>query len=349
LEDNVGKVFNALQKADQETTVAREKEAVAAEVPETESVTQPPASPEAAQAAPGEQAESVPVEPVASAPIEDEEPGPVAQAAAEEARVVKEHVAPEPERKKAKTKAPQHAPAAMQRNDWDERLTQAAAAGGTVAESFRALRTRILHPESGQTIRNILVTSASPGEGKSFVCANLGICFAQGVDNQGLLVDCDLRKPALAKLFGLANDHGLVNYLRDREDLSSLIHETGVDQLRIVPAGPPPVNPAELLGSDVMQHLVEELGSRYDDRIVLFDSPPMHAAAETSILAKHVDAVVLVVRSGGSRREYVQSVVDQIGKEKIIGIVFNAYTTTLLDNKMFGAYEYQYKAYYGEQ
>ena len=236
----------------------------------------------------------------------------------------------------------------MERCDWDERLIKAMAARGAVAESFRALRTRILHPESGKPLRNILITSASPGEGKSFVCANLGISFAQGVDNQSLLVDCDLRKPSLGKLLGVSNEKGLVNYLRDEETLSNLIVDVGVDQLRIIPAGPPPVNPAELLGSSIMERLIEELGSRYDDRIVLFDSPPLHAAAETSILAKHVDAVVLVVRSGGSRREYVQSLVEQIGKEKIIGVVFNAYTSTLLDNKMFGSYQNQYGDYYGE-
>jgi exopolysaccharide/PEP-CTERM locus tyrosine autokinase len=229
--------------------------------------------------------------------------------------------------------------------DWDERLTIASLLNASVMEQFRTLRTRILHPAEGVPPRTVLVTSATPGEGKSFVCANLGISFAQGVDHHGLLVDADLRKPTLAKLFGHPNDFGLVNYLRDMENLEELITGTGVDTLSILPAGPPPVNPAELLGSESMASLILELGTRYEDRVVIFDSPPLHAAAETVILAKHVDAVVLVVRWGTSRREHVQALVERIGPKKIIGVVFNAYRSTLVDNKVFGEYEYQRYSY----
>lgn len=239
--------------------------------------------------------------------------------------------------------------ASLNQGDWDERLTIASSLNTSVMESFRNLRTRILHPAEGSPPRTILVTSATPGEGKSFVCANLGISFAQGVDHYGLLVDADLRKPSLAKLFGHDNDYGLVNYLRDGRPLEELITPVGVDKLTILPAGPPPVNPAELLGSESMARLVDELGSRYNDRIVIFDSPPLHVAAETIILAKYVDAVVLVVRWGASRREHVKALVDRIGREKIIGVLFNAYKTTLVDNKVFGDYEYQRDYTYAEE
>ena len=237
----------------------------------------------------------------------------------------------------------------LQYGDWDERLTLAATVTGPVAESFRTLRTRILHPLAGTSPRTLLVTSAAPGEGKSFVCANLGISLAQGVDQHGLLVDADLRKPSLARLFGYPNDRGLVNYLRDKQDLGSLMTGVGVDKLRIIPAGLSPVNPAELLGSESMADLVAELRSRYEDRMVIFDSPPLRAAAETAILAKHVDAVVLVVRWGASRREHVQALVEQVGKEKIVGVVFNAYQSTVFDSRVFGAYEYQKDYYYGDK
>ena len=280
--------------------------------------------------------------------------------AGEEATVTRETdpVLPEqqPVSKEKKEKIPrQHSrkrkktvPVVLERGDWDERLMLATAATGSVSESFRTLRTRILHPESGKPLRNVLVTSASPGEGKSFVCANLGISFAQGLDHQGLLVDCDLRKPSLEKLFGLPNERGLVNYLRDNEDLSSLITDVGVDKLRILPAGPPPVNPAELLGSEMMEQLIRELGSRYDDRIIFFDSPPLQAASETAILAKYVDGVVLVVRWGAGRREHIKSLVELVGREKIVAVVFNAYKSNMLDDKVFGSYEYKYNYYYDD-
>lgn len=232
---------------------------------------------------------------------------------------------------------------------WDDRLILATATTGPVAESIRSLRTRILFPPSGKVPRSILVTSASPGEGKSFICANLGISLSQGIDTHCLLVDCDLRKPMLHSLFGLGNRSGLSDYLQHKKQLAELLVPSGIDKLSILPAGPRSINPAELLGSASMSSLVDELGERYDDRIVLLDSPPLHAASETSVLAQHVDGVVLVVRYGASRREYVKALADVIGRDKILGVVFNAYRATMLDYKVFGYYEYQQDYYYSEK
>ena len=94
-----------------------------------------------------------------------------------------------------------------------------------------------------------------------------------------------------------------------------------------------------------MIDLVNEISKRYEDRIVLLDSPPIHAASETAVLAQHVDGVVLVVRYGASRREYVKALADVIGRDKILGVVFNAYKATVLDYKVFGYYEYQQDYY----
>lgn len=232
---------------------------------------------------------------------------------------------------------------------WDDLLVLATATTGPVAESIRALRTRILFPPSGKIPRSILVTSASPGEGKSFICANLAISLAQGVDNYCLLADCDLRKPMQHNLFGLNNKAGLSDYLQHKRPLSELLVPSGIEKLSILPAGPRSINPAELLGSAFMTSLVDELAKRYEDRIVLLDSPPLHAASETSVLAQHVDGVVLVVRYGASRREYVKALADAIGREKILGVVFNAYRATMLDYKVFGYYEYQQDYYYNEK
>ncbi|WP_051305340.1 polysaccharide biosynthesis tyrosine autokinase [Desulfogranum mediterraneum] len=228
---------------------------------------------------------------------------------------------------------------------WDERLLLSAATTGMVAESIRTLRTRILYPIMGTPPRTLLVTSASPGEGKSFICANLGISLAQGVDNYCVIVDSDLRRPSQHALFGLQNRQGIVDHLQQGVPVGELILKSGLDKLSILPAGPPPVNPAELSGSGSMISLVDELRSRYEDRFVLVDSPPLHAAAETAVLAQHVDGVVLVVRHGISRREHVRQLVETIGREKILGVVFNAYTTSALDSKVFGYYDYQHDYY----
>ncbi|GAB6194010.1 protein tyrosine kinase EpsB [Desulfocastanea catecholica] len=216
----------------------------------------------------------------------------------------------------------------------------------SVPEVFKILRSRILHPldDSEKPVRTIMVTSAVPREGKSFITANLGISLAQGMDQHALLVDCDLRRPSLAGLFGMEGKLGLVDYLRDHVDLAELIGKTMVDKLSILASGIPPANPAELLSSSRMGALVEELSRRYDDRIVIFDSPPLLVAAETSVLAGQVDGVIVVVRQGVSRKAEIQKLIDKIGSERIVGFVFNDHTGSVFEpsyTKGYGYYYYQ--------
>lgn len=225
---------------------------------------------------------------------------------------------------------------------WDERLVEAIDNSPGVAESFRRLRARMLHPVEGKPARSILVTSAAPGEGKSFVCANLGVFMARGVDQHALLVDCDLRRPGLAHFFGLEHGIGLVDHLRDGTDLSGLIRKTGLDRLSLIPAGTPPENPSELLSSQGMSDLLKEVINRYQDRFIILDSPPAQAASETAVLAQHVDKVVLVVKWGSSGREQVKKLVEQIGREKILGVVFNAFEMNILDKRLQGEGYYKY-------
>ncbi len=224
---------------------------------------------------------------------------------------------------------------------WDERLSQAVSFSAETAESFRVLRSRILHPDTDTTpCRTIMVTSTAPKEGKSFVAANLGIVMAQGVDDQALLVDCDLRRPVLASLFGLSQQQGLANFLQTGGDIADLIVPTSINKLSILPSGKPPVNPAELLGSARMDGLIRELAEGYDNRFVIFDTPPILAASEVIVLAQKIDGVVLVVRQGASSRTQVRKIIDLIGKEKVIGIVFNGYERRYLEEKMLGQYTY---------
>ncbi len=224
---------------------------------------------------------------------------------------------------------------------WDERFL-AARANPAVAESFRRLRAKILHLQEKTPIRSVLITSSNSGEGKSFVCANLGAIMARGVDQHALLVDCDLRRPGLARFFGEESRSGLVDHLRDGLDLSALIVKTGLDRLSLIPAGTPPQNPSELLSSQAMSDLMKEVVIRYQDRFVIFDSPPAQAASETAVLAQHVDKVVLVVRWGGAGREQVKKLVEQMGREKILGVVFNAFQMNFFDKRLQGEGYYKY-------
>jgi len=232
---------------------------------------------------------------------------------------------------------------------WDEKLVVFSDSSSPLAENFRLLRTQILYPASGKAYKKILITSTVPGCGKSFVCANLGISLAQGLDQHALMVDCDLRRSRLAALFNCQASRGLVNYLQDGEDLGRLIVKTGMRKLSVLPSGLRPINPAELLGSIKVEQMFAELESRYDDRFILIDTPPTLAASETAVLAKHVDGVILVVRWGVGGRAPIKQLVESLGQDKIIGVVFNAYEANMLSAKMSGYDEYgQYAGGYGD-
>lgn len=234
--------------------------------------------------------------------------------------------------------------------EWDERLTKVSNFSSKTAESFRVLRSKILLPQDGRPApRTIMVTSALPREGKSFVSANLGIALAQGVDQHSLLVDCDLRAPSLAKLFGISTEHGLVDYLQGRGDLSSLLWKTSLEKLSILASGLPPVNPAELLGSSRMQNLVDELVSRYPDRYIIFDTPPLEVASESIVLSQCVDGVVLVVRQGVSNRALINKFITDIGKDKIIGVIFNGHKSNFITTRLVDKSHYYYGNYYSKQ
>ncbi|BHH86306.1 polysaccharide biosynthesis tyrosine autokinase [Desulforhopalus sp. 52FAK] len=227
---------------------------------------------------------------------------------------------------------------------WNARLFKAINEDTSIPEIFKVLRSRILHPQNHTgPIKTVMVTSAVPKEGKSFTSANLAISLAQGLDQHSLLVDCDLRRPSLANLLGISATSGLVNHLRDNTPLPSLIMKTTIDKLSIIPSGRPPLNPSELLSSSKMKALSNELSQRYDDRIIILDSPPMMVAAESADLAGLVDAIILVVREGMSKKSEIQKSIDAIGKSKILGMVYNAQKSNIFDktySKKYNYYQY---------
>lgn len=211
------------------------------------------------------------------------------------------------------------------------------------SEQFKQLRTGLLFPVSGKAPRCIMITSSAPGEGKSFVTANLAISIAQGIEEHVLVIDCDLRRPRLHTVFGYENVAGLQDYLNTNTPLSSLLLPTGVDKLTLLAAGRPPKNPAELLSSEKMFDLIDEVRNRYSDRLVLIDSPPPQLTAESNAIARHVDGIIVVVEAGKTPRDAVLHLVETFGKDKIIGVVLNRFDLRMSD--YFGRYG-KYGEYY---
>lgn len=230
---------------------------------------------------------------------------------------------------------------------WDGRLHAAVNDDPNIPEIFKVLRSRILHPGDGlASAKTIMITSAIPNEGKSFVAANLGISFAQGMDQYALIVDCDLRTPGIARKFGISGDVGLVDYLRDDKSVTELIRKTSINKLSVIPGGIAPVNPAELLSSQKMKGLVEELSSKYDDRKIIFVSPPALTAAESTVLAEHVDGIVLVVRQGKAGRPQIDKFKELMGKNRILGMVFNDHSVSFLEKRLMKSFGYPYQGNY---
>ena len=220
----------------------------------------------------------------------------------------------------------------------DTRLVCLQDPSSPAAECFKVLRSKLLVGDSGELRRTIMVTGAEPADGKSLVSANLAVSIAQGMNHYVLLVDCDLRRPSQHKTFGLQVKQGLREYLEKGNSIAPYLLKTPVGKLTLLPAGQPSSSPSELLGSEKMQALIQELKGRYPDRFIILDSPPAHFTAETSSLYTMMDGVLLVVRSGKTSREPVEDVVANIGREKIIGVVFNASAEVQRDYKYYYRY-----------
>ncbi len=213
-----------------------------------------------------------------------------------------------------------------------------------IAEAFREVRTTLLVSQPGGPPRSILVASTMPGEGKTAVSLNLAISLAQ-IGRHVLIVDADLRKPRLHKLLGVANDRGLSNGLSGSGTPWAEPCKTQVPGLELLPSGPLPPNPADLLDSDRFAQLLRRfLDQGYDH--VVYDSPPVLAVADAAIMAVRMDAVVMVVQAGVTNRDSLAHAVRRLQqvKARLTGALLNK-----LDFTQQGYYGYSYKRYYGEE
>ncbi|MDF2520153.1 MAG: capsular biosynthesis protein [Clostridia bacterium] len=208
-----------------------------------------------------------------------------------------------------------------------------------VAESYRVLRTNIQFASIDKPVKVIAVTSSSPGEGKTTTIANLAITFAQS-GSRVLVIDADLRKPRIHKVFYLSNVTGMTTVLAQRIDADSCITQTTIDNLFVLPAGPIPPNPSELLASNAMKNLMEELKNGFD--IILIDAPPIGVVTDAAILSTIVDGTILVVGSGSVEIEAAQRAKDLLEKvnANVLGVVLNKIAKENYGNYYFSYYYY---------
>jgi len=198
-----------------------------------------------------------------------------------------------------------------------------------VAENFRRVKRQILANASGSRAgappaNLLLVTSALPGEGKTYCAINLAISIALEVDRTVLLVDADVAKPSVPGALGLKADRGLMDALLDSQmDLAEVLWKTDIGRLTLMPVGSAHKHATELLASDAMHGLLHEMAERYRDRIIIFDSPPLLAASEAGVLASQVGQIVMVVEAEKTSASALKDAIGRIEASKVAGLLLN--------------------------
>jgi len=212
-----------------------------------------------------------------------------------------------------------------------------------ISEAFRTLRTNIHFADPDQQLTSLLITSAGPSEGKSTIVSNLALTFAN-TGRRTLLLDCDLRKPNVHNIFETQRDPGLTNVLMKESSWKDVLRETKIPNLYMIPSGPIPPNPTEMVGSQQMKDLIELFKTEFD--LILLDSPPVVAVTDAAILSVAVDATLLVVELGRSRASGVNRAIDLLEKVKanLMGIITNNISSGYKYD--YGYYSYYY--YYAE-
>ncbi|MEN8152007.1 MAG: CpsD/CapB family tyrosine-protein kinase, partial [Planctomycetota bacterium] len=216
----------------------------------------------------------------------------------------------------------------------------------TTSEAFRGIRTAISYSSRETDHRVYLVTSSGPKEGKSTITINVATVMAYS-GTKTILVDADLRRPRIHKSFDLDNTVGLTNVIIGDVSVEEAVQPTAVDNLYVLPSGPIPPNPSELLGRDRMLGVLDELRGGYD-RIML-DTPPIGAVTDAAVLGRIVDSVILVVHAGRTRKKLIERGLEQLSQidVDVAGVVLN---NLRIGRKRYspGYYDYYYySSYYG--
>jgi exopolysaccharide/PEP-CTERM locus tyrosine autokinase len=215
-----------------------------------------------------------------------------------------------------------------------------------ITEEYKKLKSIIIRETKENFLNTIMITSAIDNEGKTLTAANLAVSLAQEIDHSILLIDADLRKPMIHEYFEITAKYGLSDYLTRDIDISEILIKTGIGNLVIMPAGQKSKNPVELLSSEKMKSLINELKHRYVDRYIILDTPPLLQFAESITMCSYVDGVILVVREGHTQLKAIDEAISLIKDVNILGVVFNSVSNENLDRHYYSRY---YRFYYGRK
>lgn len=217
----------------------------------------------------------------------------------------------------------------------------------SIKDEFRQIKRKLLNNAFGaasKTLNNsnlIMVSSSKPNEGKTFVSINLALSIALEQDKTVLLIDADVLRPSINRELGVGNVPGLIEFLLgDKQDIGEIIYNTNIDKLKIIPAGEPHHLSNELLASDKMESLAKELATRYPDRIVIFDCPPLIGVTETLVLANLMGQAIVVVEESKTYLSDIQKATENLSDDLALGLVLNKAIKSHKD--MYGYYGYGY-------
>jgi receptor protein-tyrosine kinase len=210
------------------------------------------------------------------------------------------------------------------------------------AEEFRSLRTRLNHLQSLQPIHTLVVTSASPAEGKSFTAANLALAQSHLEGNPTLLADFDFRRPVVHNLFQVPRSPGITDYLQGKAPLEEIIRRVEGSNLFIMPAGEAVLNPLELLNLPEAKSLLDQLPALFN--WVILDTPPLLFAADANLLSTLSHGLILVVRVGNTTIDAVTRAIGSLCQNNILGIVVNGANRT----ELYSKYSYYHSYYYSK-
>ena len=208
-----------------------------------------------------------------------------------------------------------------------------------ISEQYRAIRTNIEYSNVDQNTKTILVTSSDKNEGKTTTVSNLAVSFAN-LNKKVLLIDCDLRNASIHKMFKINNIYGLTDILAKNRSVDKCIQETELKNLYVLTAGAIPPNPAEILSSEKMKNLIEDLKNIYD--YIFIDTPPIGLVTDAGVLSSFIDGVVLVVKSESVEKKYLEETKKKLDAvdARILGAILNSYKSEQKD--------YNYYSYYGK-
>ncbi len=209
-----------------------------------------------------------------------------------------------------------------------------------IAEAYRSLRTNIQFANLDNNMKTILITSATPGEGKTITLLNIAIAMAQN-KQRVIVIDCDMRKPRIHKILGISNKSGLAEYLMDGNNIDDYINRIFKLNIDVMTSGKIPSNPSELLHSNVMKEMVEFLEKKYD--YVLFDSPPVVPVTDAVVMSSYIEGAILVVSSGKVSVDMVKKAKESLESSgvNLIGAVLNKIPVN--NSKEYKSYYYYYE------